>query len=239
VPTDPVQVGSPVIASASFTDPGTADTHTGQVIWDLGASPLAASITETSGSGTVSATSAALGAGVYSITLTVTDKDGGAAQSAATGYVVVYDPSGSFVTGGGWFTSPAGACDGVVCAASATGKATFGFVSKYLPGANLPSGNTQFEFSAGGLKFVSTSYSWLVVAGSRAQYKGAGTVNGVAGYQFLVTAIDGDAVGGRGADQFRIKIWNAGGVVYDNQRGSADDSDAALGLGGGSIVIHK
>jgi len=37
------------------------------------------------------------------------------------------------------------------------------------------------------------------------------------------------------------KIWDvaSGGVVYDNQMGTAEDSDAATTLGGGSIVIHR
>ena len=41
------------------------------------------------------------------------------------------------------------------------GKATFGFVSKYLKGANVPSGNTAFQFTAGSLNFKSTGYEWL------------------------------------------------------------------------------
>lgn len=45
--------------------------------------------------------------------------------------------------------------------------------------------------------------------------------------------------GSDGVDKFRIKVWNAGGVVYDNQPGASDDSHAATALRGGSIVIHK
>ena len=47
-------------------------------------------------------------AGVYRVSVTVTDKDGGS-DSAFYEYVVVYDPSAGFVTGGGWIVSPAGA----------------------------------------------------------------------------------------------------------------------------------
>ena len=42
---------------------------------------------------------------------------------------------------------------------------TFGFVARYHPGASVPSGNTEFQFHAAGLKFKSTSYEWLVVSG--------------------------------------------------------------------------
>ena len=89
-----------------------------------------------------------------------------------------------------------------------TGKATFGFVAKYEKGATVPIGNTEFQFKVGNLNFKNASYEWLVIAGARAQYKGAGTINGAGSYNFLLTAIDGDLPGGGGADRFRIKIRN-------------------------------
>ena len=142
------------------------------------------------------------------------------------------------MTGGGWIDSPAGA---YLANPAAAGQATFGFVSKYLPGRTVPSGNTEFEFKAGSFRFKSTSYEWLVVAGARAQYKGEGTVNGAGSYGFLLTAVDGAASGGGGVDGFRIKVWDkaTGTVVYDNQRGQDEDSGAITPLGGGSIVIHR
>lgn len=57
----------------------------------------------------------------------MTDKDGGVGQSVYQ-FVVMYDPAGGFVTGGGWITSPAGA---YAANPALTGKATFGFESKY------------------------------------------------------------------------------------------------------------
>lgn len=138
-----------------------------------------------------------------------------------------------FVTGGGWIDSPAGAYK---LNTELTGKATFGFVSKYNKGASVPDGNTEFIFHAAGMKFKSTSYQWLVVAGSKAQFKGEGTVNGVEGYSFMLTAKDG---GSKGDDLFRIKIWNADGIVYDNQLGSLDGDELTTVISGGSIVVHK
>jgi hypothetical protein len=174
---------------------------------------------------------------VYSLVLSVTDKDGATGQSAFQ-YVVVYDPAAGFVTGGGWITSPAGAYSANL---SMTGKATFGFVSKYQKGATTPKGNTEFQFQAAGLSFSSTSYEWLVIAGARAQYKGVGTINGSGSYGFLLTAVDGQESGGGGIDQFRLKIWDqgTGSTIYDNQPGVADDAANATQLSGGSIVIHK
>ncbi len=118
-----------------------------------------------------------------------------------------------------------------------TGKATFGFVSKYKKGATVPTGETQFLFKAASLSFNSTTYEWLVVSGSRAQYKGNGTFNGVSGYGFLLTAVDGAIAGGGGTDKFRIKITNSSGVVYDNQINDPDSATPNTALLGGSIVI--
>ena len=86
----------------------------------------------------------------------------------------------------------------------------------------MPSGTTEFEFRTGDLRFYSDNYDWLVVAGSRAQYKGTGTVNGTGTYEFILTAVDGDVNGVKEADRFRIKIWHYDDqaekdvVVYDN-----------------------
>ena len=135
---------------------------------------------------------------------------------------VVYDPSAGFVTGGGWIDSPAGS---YAADTSLSGKATFGFVAKYKKGANVPDGNTEFQFKAGDLNFSSTSYEWLVVAGSAAQFKGEGTINGEGSYSFRIWADDG------ATDTFRIQIWDANGIVYDN--------GAQQSLGGGSIVVHS
>ncbi|MBE7500480.1 MAG: right-handed parallel beta-helix repeat-containing protein [Verrucomicrobiales bacterium] len=175
--------------------------------------------------------------GVYRVTVTAENACGDV-DIAVHEFVVVYDPEGGFVTGGGWINSPAGA---YAADPSLTGKANFGFVAKYQPGANVPSGNTEFQFKAGDLNFKSTSYDWLVVAGAKAKFKGRGTVNGAGDYAFQLTATDGQVNGGGGTDRFRIKIWDqsGGGVIYDNQPGDADTADATTALGGGSIVVHK
>lgn len=150
---------------------------------------------------------------------------------------VWYDPSAGFVTGGGWITSPSGAYNP---SPSLTGRANFGFVSKYQKGNSVPSGNTEFQFNAANVSFKSTSMDWLVVAGARAQFKGVGTLNGVGGYSFMLTAIDGQIAGGGGTDKFRMKIWAAvGGLVYDNMLNAPDSSDPTTVLGGGNIMIHK
>jgi predicted extracellular nuclease len=232
-PTAPVAVNTPVAVSAPYADPGILDTHT--ATWDWGDGTTSAGVVAGSnGSGTVSGSRSYTTPGVYTVKLTVTDKDGGSAQ-ATYEFIVVYDPAGGFVTGGGWINSPAGAYP---TDPSLAGKATFGFVAKYQKGANVPTGNTQFQFQAAGLNFQSTSYEWLVIAGAKAQYKGSGTINGGGSYGFMLTAIDGDRNGT--SDRLRLKIWDkaTSAVVYDNQVGAADGADPSTVLGGGSIVIH-
>jgi hypothetical protein len=177
--------------------------------------------------------------GVYAIGVRATDTVG-LETTEFLGYLAVYDPEGGFVTGGGWIWSPQGALPDDP---SLEGKATFGFVAKYRRGANVPTGQTQFQFRVADLSFHSTSYDWLVVAGKKAIFKGVGTINGEGEYRFMISAWDGDLQGGDGIDKFRIRIWveDAYGneiVVYDNQIGDWPEADPSTELGGGSIVIH-
>lgn len=235
LPSDPVGVGTAVSLRAAFTDAGVLDTHSAVIDWGDG-STSAGSLSQGSGSGSVSGTHAYTAAGVYAVTVTVTDNDGDSGSSLYE-YVVVFDPDGGFVTGGGWVDVPAASYTGDLAAA---GPARFGFVSKYLPGRVEPDGSTQFQFRAAGLNFHSNDYDWLVISGPRAQYKGEGTLNRDGGYCFLLTATDGDVNGGDGLDRFRLKIWecDTDAIVFDNQMADADDADPTA-VTQGSIVIHK
>lgn len=217
-----IMVGGSVNASAACTDLGTADTHTAD--WDWGDGDTSSAATPCDGPASVTGGHTYTAAGVYTVGLTVTDDDGGTATEIFQ-YVIVYDASAGFVTGGGWIESPAGAYKDDP---SLTGKATFGFVSKYKKGASVPTGNTEFQFQAGDLNFHSSSYDWLVVTGTpTAKFKGKGTINGEGTYKFQIWA--GDSV----QDTFRIKIWYEDGgeiVAYDNGHDQA--------IGAGSIIIH-
>jgi len=230
-------VGTPVALAGSFTDDA-GDTHT--AVWHLDAISVPGTVNETTGSVTASYTFTA--AGVYRLSLTVTDNSGASGTANTVGefdaMVVIYDPSAGFVTGGGWITSPAGAYP---AAPTLIGRANFGFVSKYNKGATVPTGETEFQFSAASLDFHSTAFQWLVISGARAQYKGSGTIAGSTDvYDFILTATDGQVSGGGGVDKVRMKIWNDGTnvVVYDNQAGASDSDAPTTALGGGSIVIH-
>jgi probable HAF family extracellular repeat protein len=241
VATVPAAAGVAVNVSANFTDADVSDTHTAVWTWGDGSPPTPGTIEATGGSGTVNGSHVYSAAGIYRVTLTVTDSSGLSAQVGRD--VVVYDPSAGFVTGGGFIQSPPGAYrpDPAL-----SGRAIFGFVSRYQHGAKVPTGNTRFMFRAARLNFRSDAYDWLVVAGARAQFKGTGSINGTGNYSFMVTAIDGDLLGRGQPDRFRIKIWYRDAardedvIVYDNQIESSLEGGTSEGtaIDGGSIVIH-
>jgi hypothetical protein len=241
--TAPAALGEPVTATVNFCDPDFWQTHTITIDWGDGTSTtieLPAGTSEEDECQDVSETREAapednyVATGVYTVTVTVEDEAG--ASDSASEFAVIYDPSSGFVTGGGWIDSPTSA---YAADPNLTGKANFGFVSKYKKGADVPTGNTQFQFKVADLNFKSTSYQWLLIAGSKAKFKGDGTINGDGNYGFMLTGIDGDLNGGDGVDKFRIKIWDSDdNIVYDNKTGEDDDADPTA-LGGGSIVIHK
>jgi PKD repeat protein len=224
-PMDPIQLGTSIILYAEFIDPGMADTHSAQWNWGDG-SIEAGTLDQGAGSGSVEDSHDYSEAGICTVRLTVTDNDGGSAECEFR-YVVVYDPAGGFVTGGGWIVSPVNEDYQYM---TVRGKANFGFVSKYKKGASVPTGQTEFVFQAGDLNFHSSSYEWLVVNqnGTNAQFKGSGTINGAGDYKFMLWAGDGEP------DTFRIKIWTESDgvetIVYDNGVEQA--------ISGGSIAVH-
>jgi PKD repeat protein len=227
-PADPVQLGFPIVLNGAFSDPGCLDTHTATIDWGDGQTT---STNVSFGTYLVAENHVYANAGVYLITLTVTDDDGGFDTKTLQYYIVVYDPNGGFVTGGGWIIAPPGSYP---ADPTLSGKSTFGFVSKYKKGQSIPTGNTEFQFHAANMNFHSHTYEWLVIAGSMAMYKGTGTINGEGNYGFMITARDGQISGGGGVDKFRIKIWdmdNGDLIVFDN--------NADTELSGGQITIHK
>ncbi len=228
-PIDPVQINTPINVSASYLDNNLANSN-----WDWGDG----SDPELILGPEISAEHTYLTPGVFTLTLTLIDACGESVTDVFQ-YIVIYDPEGGFVTGGGWIDSPPGASTQY---SDAIGKANFGFVSKYKKGSTVPQGNTEFHFNAGDLNFNSYVYDWLVIAGSKAKFKGEGTINGVGSYGFMISAIDGDLKDNGDPDLLRMKIWdiaNGDEVIYDNQMGADDDGDPTTELGGGSIVIHE
>ncbi|MDB5885047.1 MAG: hypothetical protein JWR74_1218 [Polaromonas sp.] len=132
-----------------------------------------------------------------------------------------------------------------------TGRARFSAGIRSGGAGQQPAGQTRFDLPQAGLRFESTVYDWLNVQASRAQYQGSGTLNGLGGYQFKVTLIDGakdsaddaenDKPHGRAShaegtqDRLRIRIWHADAVRgvtvvdYDNQLDAGTEGTANEG----------
>jgi hypothetical protein len=231
-PVDPVETGTETYVTVLFFDGDLrswiSSTDTFVATFDWGDS-IQSYIALPSGSQVVTGTHVYTTPGVYTVTITITDDDGGFATGTYS-FIVVYEPDvqpgTGFVTGGGWIYSQPGMYRPDP---TAEGKTNFGFVSKYKKGHTIPTGNTEFNYQEANLNFHSETYEWLTVTGNTARYKGSGTINGEGDYGFMVTVIDS----GHDSDTFRIKIWDKtnGVMIYDNNGDTI--------LGGGEIVIHR
>jgi uncharacterized repeat protein (TIGR01451 family) len=236
------KINTAVTFTGTFWDtPGKRHT----AAWQFDNLTTGATVVEPAGSknGTAKGTFTFKEPGVYKVMLKVTDNSGitswADTQDDVEAIVVVYDPASGYTIGGGWVNSPIGA---LASDPNAVGKMTFGFNSKVFKGATNPKGESQLDFLLGNFEFNALNYDYLVIDRARAQFQGFGKVNGVSGYDFIATVIDGGLSGGGGVDKFRIKIWEktTGNVVYDNQMGASDAEDPIVPVGpGGDIVIKK
>jgi hypothetical protein len=201
-PSAAVPVGAPVGVSAAFVDADQLDTHTASIAWGDG-SVTPGTVTGTSLSGSHVYTAA----GIYTVTVTVTDQWGHSDTGTTT--VVVYDAAAGFVTGGGTIQSPAGA---LRSDPSHSGKGSFQLSVGYPSGAAVPTGS--FTYALAGTTFAveTTTFDWLVVSGSTATFAGPVTVGGAAGHRAVVTVTDGVRT-----DTFRLVVTDgSGAVAYDS-----------------------
>jgi hypothetical protein len=225
-----VAIGTPISTSASFTDPGTADTHT--AVWDWGDGNTSAGVvTESNGSGTATGSHAYTTPGFYTVTVTVKDDDLGSDESQLQN-LVVFDPDRSLSVNAK-ITSPAGA---YLANPLTSGPAYSTAGARYKSGMSIPSGSATFQFSAASFYFNAGSLEWLVVelAHHRAYLQGTGSVNGIRGYSFLLSVVDGSP------DRYRLKVWETatpGNVVYDSQAGAPITAPATTPLAVGSVVL--
>jgi probable HAF family extracellular repeat protein len=202
--------------TAFFTDADPHDRHT--ATWDFGdGTTQAGTVNEKNGSGSVTGQHTYQHEGEFTITLTVTDSSG---KSTTVRLGIDVLSAGTGTCGRGTFASPQGASSVV---GTKPRLATFAFSSH--------AGKGSVRFDTGGLHLRSTQATAQGRDG-QVQYQGSGTLNGVSGYQFLLTTtkwIDG-------TDRVGVRIWHrdpqsgANVVDYDNMRNGVG-ADAA-----GSIV---
>jgi hypothetical protein len=201
--------GQTVTFSADVSD--LCDTEV-DVVWDYDDGAAATPVT----------TNAFAEAGVYNVNVIAMDDAGNAATGSVV--VVIYDPAGGAVFGGGRINPTADAYKQRMVPAD---HADFGFVIRYSKDRRIPVGNSTLQFHTADLAFHSDSVKWVVVNQDHisAHVKGVGTINGEGEYGFMLW------VGDSAVDTFRIRIWEEhvlGGrtVLFDNgvlqpvQRGS-------------------
>jgi hypothetical protein len=189
------RAGTHVALSGSFTDPGVLDTHT--AVWTVGGATIPATLSEHGGSGTVAATWTPSAAGLYPLSLTVTDKDGGT-TTVSGGTLVVFDPAAGSVSGAGSLVDPS------------HDLVQFDFGARYRDHDSDPSG--QVKLYVPHLTLLATDLDWLVVTSPSFVLQGHGSVLEHHGsYRFRLTGVTGHP------DQLRVQIWSPdGSLVYDS-----------------------
>lgn len=217
--------GGDLWVSADFTDAGVLDTHTARFSWGDGTTSVAG-VDQSPGSGSATAGHSYAAPGFYTVTVTVWDDDGDS-DTATLGEVFVFDPD-TFVTGGGWVDSPAGAW---VDRPSHTGKATFGFIARYDRNGTVR-GSVEFQVHKG-MNFRSTRFEYLLINDGIAIFEGSGTLNGVAGHHFEVVATD-ERLAASSEDRFWMTITSSAEVVYDGSVYPA----GGLSITGKGIQVH-
>lgn len=194
-------------ATVTFTDAGSADTHTAVITWgDGNTSTVNAGLASSA-----SATHTYASAGFYTVGVTVTDDDGGSATGTAQ-QVVVYDAAAGYVKGGGLVLGPGSAL---------TARATFSADVRYVGSATVPTGSFKITASPLIKDLTSSGFDYLVVNGNSGIFKGTGTLSNGTPVKFIVSGLD---FHGGNADKIRMKVWNSStnAVLYDTQPGQAD-----------------
>ena len=146
-------------------------------------------------------------------------------------------PTAGFITGGGWFHSPAGA---YAADPFAAGKAVFAFNAQHRAGETAARGNVAFILPEARLRFFSQSIDWLSVDENQAFIRGSGRIGREEGYQFLLSVVDQGYGQQAQKDLFRLIIWDEEEhIIYDNQPGAARYAVAEQAIQSGSIIIHQ
>jgi hypothetical protein len=147
--------------------------------------------------------------GVHNICVRGTD---GADNIGATECVVVAVYRDN-TTGGGGTDSPVGAD---LAIPTGSGPVTYGFNAKSEPGSSVPTGNLEFHYKAGNVKFKGSSFDLLVIVpnSNRAQMQGTGVLNGDTVCKFMIDAWDGSFIPDN-VDAFGLRIYDCTGAPGD------------------------
>ncbi len=135
--------------------------------------------------------------------------DVGSEVRARFRFVVVYDPTGGFVTGGGWIHPDDGS---VYPGMDAADKVSLGFNVKYLPNSTNPQGKLNVQL--GDMHVHSDAINWLVITiENESHFSGTATIdNGTELFPFRVNLFDGDA--DVLPDRFELLVFAPGADPY-------------------------
>ena len=226
--TGPARPNALLSFAAGFTDVDTGDTHTAVWSWGDGGS-TAGTVSSKNGTGSVSGQHAYRKSGIYTVRLTLTDSSG--KRSTVERKVVICAGQAAVISGEGTF---AAAAFGTGPGARKASIGSFAFLSEG-PGA----GQGQVHVNVGGLALRSSAVDAVTVDGARIRYSGRATVNGNAGYRFVLTATRSVKSGGK--DSIHVRIvhtepgTNAEVVDYDNGTVTAGTT-GATGPAGGMVI---
>jgi Ca2+-binding RTX toxin-like protein len=229
--------GQEVTLSASFADAGFLDTHTATIDWGDGTTSSGV-IDESGGAGTVSGGHVYAQAGVYAVTLVVSDGDGGTASRALTAYVSGVSLSGGVLTvvgtGGDDRVNVKKLTDGslsvernasVIRRLGAADDAAVTTVVLYLGAGNVsatvPGVSTASVFMDGGAgndALNGGNGSNVLVGG-----EGNDTLLGGSGRDLLIGGAGSDQLGGNAGDDVLV----AGTTAYDGDRAALEAVRAA------------
>ena len=145
--------------------------------------------------------------------------------------LTVYEPTGEFVTGGGWIWDPTGS------------KGNFGFNARYTK-SGRPKGHSLYVYREGRWNYIVKSNAWigLAIEEGHAYFEAKCVVQkynpeteelvwAEGNYKFRVDAWDNDSDGG--VDIYQIRVLDKDGVLFHEA-----GFDPFGELQGGNIVIH-
>jgi hypothetical protein len=224
----PARVGTAVDFTGRINAPGAPEAAELVWTWGDGSSDAGDLPAELQGQGAsfAAGSHAFAAAGVYAVTLTVTDSEG--RTGFDTEYFAVYDPAAGMVTGEAEIV--------------ANGHSfAFALDAQYDKKSALLKGQAVVTVDAGEAVFQTTGLDWLAVEpDGMSHLQATGTLNGKGGYLLLLTLRDG---GKLGDDLARVRIWHGGAgknghLVFDSQPATPIGGSAATPLTEGNVTLH-